>query len=176
MRWFTADTHFGHAKVIPYCQRPWSSVPEMNEGLIQNWNAVVKSTDEVFILGDFSFLNTALTIELIRRLNGKLTLVKGNHDNVRSMEKAARLGFTNWFPIASQITLNGELFELSHFPYTGDTMVPERFLDKRVKDQGRRILHGHIHKLWKVNGRMINVGVDVWNYRPVSEEEILAIL
>ena len=52
---FTSDTHFGHENIIKYCGRPFKDVEKMNERLIKNWNEVVKDTDTIFHLGDFSF-------------------------------------------------------------------------------------------------------------------------
>ena len=54
---FTSDTHFGHANIIKYCNRPFSSLEEMNSTIIRNWNEMVKPEDTVFFLGDFCFKN-----------------------------------------------------------------------------------------------------------------------
>lgn len=53
--WFTSDTHFGHNNIMKFCQRPWKTVEEMDNALIQNWNSVVGENDIVFHLGDFAF-------------------------------------------------------------------------------------------------------------------------
>ncbi len=52
--WFTSDTHFGHANIIRFCDRPFKDIQEMNERLIANWNAVVRPGDSVYHMGDFS--------------------------------------------------------------------------------------------------------------------------
>ncbi len=74
---FTSDTHFGHANIIKYCNRPFESVNQMDEVLINNWNSVVRPDDEVYHLGDFSFADPK---KYVYRLNGKIHLIKGNHD------------------------------------------------------------------------------------------------
>src|SRR5262249_3551662 len=83
---FTADTHFGHKLMLADgpCARPWTTVEEMNEGLIENWNRRVGPRDRVYHLGDVSFMNSGKTIEVLRRLNGFIHLVRGNHDNPSS--------------------------------------------------------------------------------------------
>ena len=54
MLYFTSDHHFWHTNIIQYCNRPFVSIEEMNEVLIQNWNDLVLPEDEVYYLGDFS--------------------------------------------------------------------------------------------------------------------------
>ncbi len=76
----TSDTHWGHEAVIGNCKRPFTSVTEMDEQLIANWNAAVEPDDIVVHVGDFSFHKPAKTEEIVQRLNGKIILVEGNHD------------------------------------------------------------------------------------------------
>ena len=82
--YFTSDTHFGHENIIKWCRRPYSSVEEMNEKLIENWNSVVGPDDIVFHLGDFAFGGSGLWKEVLSRLNGKKYLIIGNHDEKKS--------------------------------------------------------------------------------------------
>ena len=64
-----SDTHFGHKNIISYCNRPFSSVEEMDKTLIKNWNSVVKKEDTVYHLGDFAFGNKEFTQKIIKQLN-----------------------------------------------------------------------------------------------------------
>ena len=75
---FTADTHFGHTNVIKFCVRAFASAEEMNETLIENWNAK-KGCDTVFVLGDM-FYRCENVADILRRLKGKKHLILGNHD------------------------------------------------------------------------------------------------
>ena len=178
--WFTSDTHFGHTRIIELCNRPFESVDAMNEAIIDNWNAVVKPEDHVFHLGDVAMGTIADSLPLVSRLNGHKVLVIGNHDRI-FFENKPKMKERFW-PIYLEhfdscvegfSTTN---FDLNHFPYEGDSHEEDRHADIRPVDRGRWLVHGHVHTEWKVNGRQINVGVDVWDYRPVHLDEILTII
>ena len=81
--WFTSDTHFNHANIIKYCNRPFASVEEMNEKLIENWNSVVGKDDLTWCLGDFCLGpdQKKHIPELVSKLNGRINLILGNHDH-----------------------------------------------------------------------------------------------
>ena len=80
-RYIIADTHFGHANIIQYANRPFRDVSHMNEMLIRNWNETVQSDDLVYSLGDFTLSRRIEVIEnLVGRLNGRKILIMGNHD------------------------------------------------------------------------------------------------
>lgn len=176
MRFFTSDTHFGHAAVIDYCNRPFKDVEEMNEELIRRWNILVTDSDVVYHMGDFSFLNSTKTKEIVSRLRGTIVLIRGNHD------KKPHRFFTSVFPnyfitLPSSVVgaANGEV-KLSHYPYKGVSCDERDFSERQLDDQGHWLLHGHVHCEWKQRGRMINVGVDQWAYAPVSEQEIIDLI
>lgn len=184
--YFTADLHFGHRNVITYCSRPWNSVEEMNEGLVARWNATVRPEDTVYVLGDFSM--NAGDMELYTpRLNGTKVLVVGNHDmcfqlKQQQVDRYIAAGWTEVIHAAMCCMIGPHAVNCSHFPYQYDHPdQPERFTDKRLPDTGMPLLHGHVHGHWLTRRSdkgtlMINVGVDVWNYCPVSEKQIQAIL
>ena len=77
---FTSDTHFGHGNIINFCKRPYENVAKMDNALIENWNATVGPTDDVYHLGDFCFNGIQRWWELIGALNGRIHLILGNHD------------------------------------------------------------------------------------------------
>jgi len=80
--WITSDLHYFHKKIMEHCPktRPWGSVEEMNEALLEAWNASIKSNDIIYFLGDFSFGKAEETEKILRKLNGQKYLVRGNHD------------------------------------------------------------------------------------------------
>jgi len=87
--WWTSDTHFGHRNVIRFCDRPYSSVEEMDEAIIEEWNSKVGPNDTVYHLGDFSFYRKVdVAISLLEKLNGNIFFIKGNHDSNQFLKKA----------------------------------------------------------------------------------------
>lgn len=186
MRFFTSDTHFGHARINDLAGRPFSSVEEMNEAIIERWNAAVSPEDEVWHLGDVALGPIAESLPLMSRLNGTKFLVVGNHDRIFSENKPSqqeRFGpiyrqyFSVTFPGPIRLLLHNGLFvNVCHFPYSGDSHTDDRYPQHRPVDDGGWLIHGHVHEMWKINGRQINVGVDVWDFTPVSEDTILDII
>lgn len=184
--WFTSDLHFYHTNVIAYCNRPFTSVEEMNEMLVKNWNETVGPDDLVYVLGDFSL--AIRPVELFtKRLNGRKILVSGNHDWCHPANKKARgdrmAGMVakyieNGFEAVYQhmvIHVDGEEINLSHMPYREDD-TDQRFFNHRLINNGNWLFCGHVHEKWQRKGNMINVGVDVWNMRPVALETLMEII
>lgn len=89
---FTSDTHFNHANIIRFCNRPFKDVNQMNEVLIENWNRVISPGDTVFHFGDFCLGGSLEWTNVLDRLNGKIHLILGNHDM-----KNIRQGYINRF-------------------------------------------------------------------------------
>jgi len=77
---FTADPHFGHKNIIKYSNRPFKYLKEMDEAIIKRHNEIVAPDDVTIIAGDISFHSPAYTMELLKRLNGTLILLRGSHD------------------------------------------------------------------------------------------------
>jgi calcineurin-like phosphoesterase family protein len=179
--WFTSDLHFGHKSVIEYCQRPFSSVEEMDEALINNWNKLVQPSDLVYLLGDIFFHKKQRSDEISARLAGQKILIKGNHDGFSDGRYCNTMGYLGCYREAL-IKLEGTFFRLSHYPcwptnWTEESHKNLRYPEKRpILRAHEWLLCGHVHKAWKQKGQQINVGVDVWNYQPVSLLQILSIV
>lgn len=183
--WFTSDTHFSHENIIRYCNRPFANVAEMNEAMVKNWNARVKPDDVIYHLGDVALGKIADSLAIIRRLNGHKHLIPGNHDRCWPYHQKVRptdvriyqdVGFTIHAP---QLYVYRVL--LCHLPATGDSREEERYAEHRPLTRGGfPIVHGHVHDRWKVNNELdvpqVNVGVDVWDFRPVHLDEVRAIV
>lgn len=173
-RWFTSDHHFNHRAVVAYCCRPFESLEQMHDELIRRWNALVKPEDEVLYCGDFSFGNATQIKAILPLLNGAKFLIRGNHDKGRTDTWWKKAGFQTVHPWV-MLTIAGEPCMVSHYPYRQHRHDDREFSDM-LDDEGRWLIHGHVHHEWKQRGRMINVGVDQWAYAPVSEQEIAAII
>jgi calcineurin-like phosphoesterase family protein len=154
MEFFTADQHFDHKNIIEYCNRPFSSVDEMNNTIINNHNSVVGFNDEVYHLGDFTFIKNHN--KFLSRLNGKHFFIRGNHDH-KNLD-----GNYEWVKEVHLFKSKRVKIYLSH--YAGLTW-PE-------SHKGAFHLFGHSHGKVKGVGRSMDVGVDVNNFTPVSFDEI----
>ena len=185
MRWFTADLHFYHEGVIRFCKRPYSNAIEMNEALIENWNKRVKSKEHVYVLGDFSWNGVQKMKLILDRLNGRKILIRGNHD--LPAHKMLWAGFDEVHENI-QIKLTEDIYvNLSHFPYYPTNWArismwvkgknyDKRYLHKRIVDRGAWLFCGHVHRTYKFKNKMINVGVDVWDQKPVPQEHLVQLI
>ena len=169
---FTSDTHFGHARIIELSKRPFSNIEEMNETIIQNWNAVVGPGDVVYHLGD-AFMGPRETVFLRKRLNGKIILIKGNHDKKDALLLSAVIDEIHR---SLEIELDGYKLYLAHIPMSldpGTRWYPEE-LKLKPPEYFDYFLCGHVHTEWKRKGKIINVGVDVSNFTPLTLAQLLA--
>lgn len=187
--WFSADLHIGHTRIIELCNRPFADVEAMNQALVDRWNERVQDNDIVFILGDLALGKIDDSLVYVAMLNGTKALVPGNHDRVFAghpktgkpirevdIDRYEAAGLTimgNGEPMTFYRD-NGDTWTLCHFPDVGDSHDEDRFDRWRPPPPFRPsvIVHGHVHNKWIVNGPRINVGVDVWNFAPASEDEV----
>ena len=128
-----SDTHFNHKNIINLCNRPFSSVEEMNESIIKNWNSVVSKDDIVYHLGDFGFGNKTVISNFVSRLNGRIRLIKGNHDT-HSNAFYRDCGFDE---VCNKPIILDDFFICSHEP------MP--FVDKIDSAGCFANLFGHVH-------------------------------
>ena len=185
VRFFTADLHFGHENIIRYCDRPFSSVADMNDALVANWNATVTDADEVWVLGDVAMGQIDEGLAHVGKLNGHKVLLAGNHDrcwagNTRRHEpwvdRYVEAGFAGIHQGTIETELAGQTVLAGHFPYVGDSHDEDRFTRWRPEDNGLWLLHGHVHTSWRVQDHQINVGTDVWDYAPVAETTLAKLI
>lgn len=149
-----SDTHFGHTNIIKYASRPFASVEEMDEAMVENWNSVVKANDKVYHLGDISMSRRVLPI--LNRLNGKKVLIKGNHDIYP---------LKDYLPYFKDIRASHEIagLILTHIP------VHE---SQKARYAGN--VHGHLHESIIGDPWYFNVSVEQINYTPISLGEVVA--
>jgi calcineurin-like phosphoesterase family protein len=158
---FTSDTHFGDPRVLRIDKRPFRTIPEHDAALIANWNEVVGPGDTVWHLGDFA-LNAApeRIDDVLAALNGEKHLVIGNNDG------PATLAAKGWASVQAyaELELDGSAFVLCHYAFRTWKNMGRGWID----------LHGHSHGKLKPQTRQVDVGVDAWEYRPVTLGQIRA--
>jgi calcineurin-like phosphoesterase family protein len=157
-----SDQHFGHAAVIEYSARPFANVSEMNETMIRNYNSVVGNDDTVLWVGDCFFAPVHVAAQFMSEMNGRKILVRGNHDGTHGRMK--RIGF---YDVFDEYRFDG--FQVTHFHY--DT-VHRKPLPVPRRLPGLTLLHGHTHSTERASPDAVHVGVDAWNYTPVSLSQI----
>jgi len=144
----TSDHHFCHENIIEYCHRPFKTLEEMHEIMIQRWNETVTDLDLVIHHGDFAFRSPDNVKEVLDKLNGKKILIMGNHDSKKTVTFWMNVGFDLVFK--EPIQIGGTL--LSHRPY---------------KWEGLNI-HGHVHQIDLESKNHICVCVEHTDYRPIE--------
>lgn len=156
-QYWTSDTHFNHANIIRYCNRPFENVQEMNEIMIRNWNSRVQPQDTVYHLGDFASGDRSKIRGILSRLNGKKILIRGNHDKQPSLSDG-------WHEIHNFLELKQDhsLIVMCHYAM--------RVWNR--SHHGAIMLYGHSHANLPGNNQSLDVGVDCWNYQPVTLAEI----
>ncbi|WP_368900711.1 metallophosphoesterase [Oceanobacillus oncorhynchi] len=173
--WYTSDSHFYHKSVIDFCNRPFSDVDEMNAAMIESWNQVVGKSDIVYHLGDFCFGGIEKWTEILDQLNGEIILIKGNHDDSKTLKKLTNKGY---FKEIHEVGLyrkqkyKGVKYQmwLSHYPM-------------QIGMRERKFsIHGHLHDEKSRDLNQINVGVDSFRLpnrpfgQPIEEDVLMKYL
>ncbi|TDI97002.1 MAG: hypothetical protein E2O29_01845 [Deltaproteobacteria bacterium] len=149
MIWFTSDWHLGHDNIIKYCDRPFTSADEMDQALIANFNKLVDADDTTYFLGDFCFHKDVAS--WISRLKGYKIFIWGNHDKNQLFKS---------FPKEIVYEGFGVKVHMAHYPADS-----KPYYDLQ--------LCGHVHEKWKHKGTIVNVGVDVWDFKPVNIKTLI---
>lgn len=146
---FTSDHHFHHSNVLEFEDRPYETLDEMNQGLIESWNNVVRKTDTVFHLGDFCFGKYEDWVDILNQLRGDIILIKGNHDKSKIINRVLRDGYLKEiYPVGTQMKAEGFELNFSHYPMEIGNR-PNKFS-----------CHGHLHSHPSRMTNQINLGID----------------
>jgi len=168
--WFTSDCHFFHKNILGYSNRPFSSVWEMNETIINNWNSVVKNEDTVFFLGDFLFGSANQAKDILFRLKGQIKIILGNHD--QPLKKFLK-GIVNYPELEKRIEVLGDYAEIN---INGQDITLCHYAMRTWRNSHRLsyCLFGHSHGNLPddKNALSMDVGVDCWKYYPISFEQV----
>lgn len=185
----TADYHFGHRAIIQYSERPFVTVPEMDEALIGAWNRKVPIGATVYFIGDFSFHKQDKTREIRSRLNGTIRHIRGNHDRLK---RALYEEMFEWVrDYYESKTEDGIKVIMSHYPFLtwngshhnswslhghchGSLQRTEDLVAEALRVAGFKDAALFVENKFKVHPRRLDVGVDTHpEYEPYSFEEIL---
>lgn len=163
MRFFTADQHHSHENIILHCHRPYRNSRHMTTDMVLRHNKVVGENDVTYFLGDFYWGRDPSRVhQLLSNMRGTKILVLGNHDVCKPFEYV-EAGFQS---VHTSLELKIDQLDvvLAHDPAVHALIG------------GRVLLHGHLHNLFQRMENCINVGVDVRDFTPISEQEIYAML
>jgi calcineurin-like phosphoesterase family protein len=195
--WFTSDLHFGHARIVDYCDRPFRNrdgdpdPAAMAEWIVERFCELVGEDDTLIVLGDVAMGPREETLPLVAQLPGRKVLVPGNHDRCWSghavekknpaawIERYQAAGFSEIVDPGTdvaRIDLGGHLVGLHHLPWQGSDPEDDRYEELRARDDGGWLVHGHVHRHWRQRGRMINVGVDAWGGVPVPASALISLI
>mgnify|MGYP001032946134 CR=1 FL=1 len=171
MNYYISDLHIGHTNALAFDARPFKTIEENDETIKNNWNSVVGLDDDVYLLGDISWYGSTKTLEYYSQLNGRIHLIKGNHD----MEHPPQNLFKG---VYDQLMIIVE----------GDKEIPEQkvfmhhfpFITWPEQSRGCWMLYGHTHQndavntnwLNKLSSGQLNIGMDNNNYCPFSFQEV----
>lgn len=163
MIFYTADLHFHYKLFLP--GRPFASVEEMDEAMIRLWNETVTDEDTVYVVGDVGYNGGYVPGDALGRLQGRKHLIRGNHDT--GFENAPKL-----FDYFETVTDFNEIDD-------GETHILLCHYPILYRKRGYMI-HGHLHQargpeydILRQMPRMLNAGVDVNFYRPVTLAQLV---
>jgi len=170
--WFTADTHFGHAKILEYGRKGFTSVNDMDQKMIEGWNSVVRPEDEVWHLGDFCLGQKHRAPEYFYALAGIKRLILGNHCNQQTIDLFKTSG-----------GYYGELHTISGKKKNGIVLCHYALEVWRNSQYGAWNLHGHSHDNLNTrpNAKRLDVGIDaairlLGSPRPFAFDEVRSIM
>ena len=158
--WITADLHLGHATILQYDRRPWDNIDKHDNALIGNIKKLVSPEDTLIINGDLCIFGSDQAHRIrafVDRIPGKKILVYGNHDHLHPM-KYIEMGFSL---ATTALVLPGNVL-MAHDPAWAETWPVDQ-----------PMLCGHVHGLFRCLRNVVNVGVDVREYRPVLLSDMI---
>lgn len=147
--YISSDHHFHHKNVLDFEDRPFDTLDDMNQGLIDAWNAVVRKTDTVLHLGDLSFGNVHDWRWVLNELRGNIILIKGNHDKSKIVTTMLNEGLLHeYHPLGTVMKRNHMILNMSHYPMLIGAR-PNNFS-----------IHGHLHSADTDFTNHVNIGID----------------
>ena len=164
MKYFTADLHLGHQKIINYCHRPFKTADEMDAQIFKNFSQIIKPGDTLYILGDLSFDRGKGTAFLKLFKKDQVRFILGNHDE--AFDRDYMKDYTKTCTEIKDIKAEGQKITLCHYPMRA----------WKGSSHNAWQLYGHCHGRMSGKGKQMDVGVDTHNYMPYSLDEIRTIM
>jgi calcineurin-like phosphoesterase family protein len=188
MTWFTADWHYNHENIIKYCNRPFDTLKDMNETILNNYNSLVNPSETTYFLGDLIFLrghsNWQRELEILfGNMNGRIECILGNHDYQQHFHWAKKRGLIRSYQNLLDIKIDKQPITLCHY----------RMMRWNKSHYGAWHLFAHSHgtlpdiRFFQTPGwtneqylqyasKTLDVGVDTWYFKPVSFDEVKGLL
>jgi calcineurin-like phosphoesterase family protein len=168
MKYFTSDWHLGHEKVIAFSDRPFRSVSEMDHTIIYNMTSVLKPGEEMFFLGDLAFRKESAS-HFFNSLPEDVDFhwIVGNHDyNTDAYQQYCK----SISPLKEIRISKKQYIVMCHYP----------MIAWNRSHHGSWHLYGHFHRKMqrshelqrRSTGKMLNVNLEFYNYKPLSEIEL----
>jgi calcineurin-like phosphoesterase family protein len=159
---YISDTHLGHENIVKLCRPEFKDHEEMVDTIVENWNKVVKTTDVVYHGGDFLWKHPpkpwneeSWAKHICRRLNGRIRLMLGNHDNPEVLIKNDLVESIQAWGVFKK-----ERFCMTHFPIALP-QCPPGFVN----------VHGHVHTNDNSSQpHQLNICVEKSEYAPIPHE------
>jgi calcineurin-like phosphoesterase family protein len=189
MIYFSADHHFGHSRIIEYANRPFKDVEEMDAAMIGRWNKTVSPNDTVYYPGDFTLLGFEQAQGYFAQLNGRIIIIPGGHDHwARTIKREGKTDSDGFYYHLDLKSKSGRFVLLADPLYT--LKVPDNkqqytlifvlchypMLRWDRSHYGSFHLFGHVHGNLKTANRSMDVGVDAWNYWPLTIDFVTGCL
>lgn len=160
-RFYISDTHFSHRNIIKFLDengnriRPFDSLEEMDNLIIENWNSTISPNDTVVHLGDVVINRKSLSI--LNNLNGRKILIRGNHDIFKLKD------YLPYFDDIRAIEVKPKSKVIfSHVPIHPDSIK-----------EGWVNIHGHTHQRSLNDNRYFNISIEVMDYMPIEWNDLL---
>ena len=161
--WFTSDWHLGHKNIIHLSNRPFKTIEQHDEFIVRRFNELVQPDDIVWILGDISFNQSYKNYaDLFGRLNGKISVVLGNHDNRQHLLRCKQDGLIQDVRESKILNIGSDTIHLTHYP----------LLEWFNFHKGAYSIHGHTHGNVNDYCKSTDVSLECWSYEPVEWQEL----
>ena len=175
MNYYISDIHFGDERILKLCKRPFNTLDDMNNYIIQKWNSRVSNTDTVYILGDIGFDDKSINI--YKKLNGIKILIIGNHD-LAFIDEIKKSRVFNKIDYTLEIKDSVNDVFLCHYPVVDWPGIDEKSV----------LLYGHIHNKTSLNDirfeqiknyykdkKAFNCSADVIGFEPRTLKELMKL-